>query len=122
LLALTAFVVAEIALAAPISGWPEEKAFKGWASEVLAAYADPAIKCNKITGIDTTAVGAIRMMGIWCAESGGPGSRGMVAAVEWIGKSINSSFRRKFPNFKGPVAISLWDKKGDQLFGSRDWQ
>lgn len=122
ILALLGALVATPTLAGPIKNWPEKQWFNKWAAKVVAGYTDPKIKCNKITGIDSTAVGAIRVKGIWCAQDQGLGSPGMNAAVRFIGQAVNTSFRREFAQFSGSIAISLWDKSSSRAFGSRDWE
>jgi len=121
ILAVVGAFVATSALGGAIKNWPEKQQFEKWAAKVVANYDDPKIICNKITGIDSTAVGAIRVKGVWCAQDQGIGSPGMNAAVRLIGQTVNASFRREFPQFSGTIAISLWDKSGSRAFGSRDW-
>lgn len=116
---LTIALVATAASA--LENWPESQDFERWAAKILKIYSDPAVKCNKVTGIDSTTPGAIRLMGIWCAEADGVASHGMIVTVKLMGDTINGSFRREFPKVRGPIAISLWNRDGSVAFGSKDW-
>jgi len=104
------------------NSFPNDQDLKIWVKKILKDYDDPQIKCNKITGIDCPSIGAIRIMGIWCAEDQGIGSNGMNVAVRIIGSAIDSNFRKEFPKYKGLLTISLWDEYGNKAYGSRDWK
>ncbi len=105
-----------------IGNWPEDREFERWAAQIVRDYDDPEIKCNKITGIDATMKGAIRVKGIWCAQDQGVGIQGMNVTVRVMGQTVNENFRKEFPRFKGTIAISIWDTAGKEAFGSRDWE
>lgn len=107
--------------ASELRNWPEARDFERWATKIVQSYSDPAVKCNKVTAIDSPLPGAIRVMGIWCAEAAGVGSPGMVVAVKWVGRNVDGSFREDFPTFRGRIAISLWDRDGSVLLGAKDW-